>query len=70
MMDRAPVSSSNIASIGFDAATSVLEIEFLDGSVYQYYDVPEFIYDGLMAAASHGTYLSANIKGHYQFARV
>ena len=69
-MDRTPVSSSNIASIGYDAGTSVLEIEFLNGSVYQYYDVPDFIYDGLMGAASHGTYLSSSIKGHYQYARV
>ena len=49
----------------------VLEIEFLSGSVYQYYDVPQSIYDGLMAADSHGKFLAAYIKkGGYRYAQV
>lgn len=69
-MERKPVSSSNIASIGYDSTTAVLEVEFLNGGVYQYYDVPEYVYHELMAAASHGSYLAANIKGRYQYARL
>ena len=45
-MERQYVSSSNIASIGYDPDNLVLEIEFLSGAVYQYYDVPQSIYDG------------------------
>lgn len=68
-MNRTEVQSSNIKSIGYE--NGILEIEFLNGSVYQYFDVPQNIYDELMAAtASHGTYLSQNIKGRYRFARV
>ena len=68
-MERQYVSSSNIASIGYDPGNMVLEIEFLSGSVYQYYDVPQSIYDGLMAADSHG--LAAYIKkGGYRYAQV
>ena len=40
-MERQYVSSSNIASIGYDPDNQVLEIEFLSGAVYQYYDVPQ-----------------------------
>ena len=36
-MERQYVSSSNIASIGYDPDNLVLEIEFLSGAVYQYY---------------------------------
>lgn len=36
-MERQYVSSSNIASIGYDPDNQVLEIEFLSGAVYQYY---------------------------------
>ena len=57
-MERQYVSSSNIGSIGYDPENMILEIEFLNGSVYQYYDVPQSIYEGLMAADSHGKYLS------------
>lgn len=66
-MDRKYVSSSNISSIG----SQVLEVEFLNGSIYQYYDVPEALYAGLMAADSHGKYLNEYIKrGGYSYARV
>ena len=70
-MERQYVSSSNIASIGYDADNIVLEVEFLNGSIYQYYDVPQIIYDGLMAADSHGKYLAAYIKkGGYRYTRI
>lgn len=70
-MERQYVSSSNIASIGYDADNMVLEVEFLNGSIYQYYDVPQIIYDGLMAADSHGKYLAAYIKkGGYRYTSV
>ncbi len=61
-MNRTSVSSSNIASIGYDAARRVLEIEFLNGSVYQYSSVPESLYNGLMNASSHGSYFDSYIK--------
>lgn len=67
-MERTSVSSSNIESIGFE--DNVLEIEFKNGSVYQYYDVEEHIYESLMAAESYGRYLAQNIKGFYRYSRV
>ncbi|MEW8533913.1 MAG: KTSC domain-containing protein [Candidatus Thiodiazotropha sp.] len=69
-MERVQVESSNIASIGYDGNTSTLEIEFLNGSVYQYYDIPEYVYDELMSADSHGSYLASNIKGTYNYSKV
>lgn len=61
-MERIAVSSSNLASVGYDEANSVLEIEFNHGGVYQYYDVPLSAYEGLMSASSHGTYFDRYIK--------
>jgi len=69
-MNRESVTSSNIASIGYDKTSETLEIEFLNGGVYQYFDVPEREYDGIMSAASHGQYLAQNIKGNYRFSKV
>lgn len=67
MMPRRPVRSSNIASIGYDSNTNTLEVEFLNGAVYQYYGVPKAVYEGLMNASSHGSFLAAHIKGRYQY---
>lgn len=69
-MDRKSVSSSSVASVGYDADSCTLEIEFNNGSVYQYFDVNQNIYDNLMAAGSVGAFLAANIKGVYRFSRV
>ena len=61
-MQRTHVSSSNIASIGYDATTHVLEVEFNDGSVYQYSGVPKSVYRELMSAGSHGSYFDSYVK--------
>lgn len=69
-MERKSVSSSNIASIGYDETSSTLEIEFLNNSIYQYFDVPQHIYNALISADSHGQYLAQNIKGVYRYSKV
>ncbi|MEY3967678.1 MAG: hypothetical protein RL137_579 [Bacteroidota bacterium] len=69
-MERKPVSSSNIASIGYDESSSTLEIEFLNNSIYQYFDVPLHLYQGLINANSHGQYLAENIKGIFRYSKV
>ncbi|HET7001923.1 MAG TPA: KTSC domain-containing protein [Puia sp.] len=69
-MKRDSVQSSNIASIGYDEKSETLEIEFLNGGVYQYFDVPQTIYAGIMSADSHGQYLAQNIKGRFRFSKV
>lgn len=69
-MHRQPVSSSNIASIGYDPSTRTLEVEFNRGSVYRYLGVPEGTYRALMSAASHGSYLNSFVKGVYSCVQV
>lgn len=69
-MDRTPVASSNIASVGYEDSNRTLEIEFHSGAVYQYFDVPGAVFDGLMAAASKGGFFHAQIRGTYRYAPV
>ena len=69
-MEKVQVESGNIASIGYDPGSEVLEVEFLKGRVYQYYDVPEHVYEELMADSSHGSYLAAHIKGTYSYSEI
>lgn len=61
-MKRQSVSSSNLASIGYDAENEILEVEFNHGGIYQYFDVPESVYIELMNASSHGQYFDRNVK--------
>jgi hypothetical protein len=69
-MERKPVESSNIESVGYDKATKVLEVKFKSGSVYQYTNVPPEKHKALVEADSVGGYFSANIKEHYSYKRV
>lgn len=67
---RQPVSSSNLRSVGYDAARRVLTIEFHSGSVYEYSAVPPEVHEGLMGAGSHGKYHHAHIRNSYGYRRV
>jgi hypothetical protein len=54
-MERQPVTSSTITSIGYSEESSQLEVEFTSGKIYIYNDVSHHIYNQLMTAASIGT---------------
>jgi len=64
-MDRTPVRSSNIRSVGYAPETKTLEVEFHSGGVYQYSGVPVTTYQGFIRAASKGSYFHDHIKGRY-----
>jgi len=69
-MNRVPVSSSNLSSVGYDESNQVLEIEFHGGRVYQYFDVPKRIHQELMKANSHGKYFNRNIEDKYRYDQI
>jgi hypothetical protein len=61
--------SSNVARFGYDEETRVLKVEFKNGAVYDYYDLPEQVFNGMKSAPSVGQYLAQQIKGSYRYAR-
>jgi len=67
-MNRTPVRSSNIASVGYENGT--LEIAFVSGGIHQYFNVPEHVYHGLMSATSKGRYFHDRIKNRYRTRKV
>jgi uncharacterized protein len=71
MAEWMALNSSNLARVRWVPQSLVLEVEFVGGRVYQYYDVPQHVFDGLCQAAdSHGKFFAENIKGHYRYARL
>lgn len=69
-MKRTPVSSRSVAEVGYDEPSATLEIAFVNGSVYQYFDVPKHVVDELMGSESIGGYFSSAIRGVFRYARV
>lgn len=69
-MDRIPVNSTTVVDIGYDASLMTLELGFKQGAVYQYFDVPDAVYQELMRADSKGTFFHANIKNNYRYTKL
>ncbi len=69
-MDWIPVVSSNLSRIRYNEDSNTLEIEFQGGRVYQYFDVPVQVFEGLKTADSYGQYFNTYIKGYYRYARI
>jgi hypothetical protein len=69
-MNREPVASSNVATIGYDEPSQTLEVEFTNGSIYQYYNVTHALFEQLMQTGSKGQFLAYQIKNVYPYSRV
>lgn len=67
-MNRIPVISSNVKSIGFE--DGVLEVEFHHGNVYQYMGVPEHVYNDFMNSDSKGRFVHKHLKDRYTTIRI
>lgn len=65
-IDMLPVESSNVKSVGYDADSQTLAIEFKSGGVYHYEDVPKQTFADLMAAESPGKYVRSKIVGSFK----
>lgn len=61
-MNRRPVSSSRIANVGWE--NDVMEVQFHNGAVYQYYEVSQSEYQNFLNSPSLGSALSRLDKVH------
>ena len=69
-MVRKSVDSTTMRSVGYEAKSRVLEIEFDSGAVYQYIGVPTRTHERLMAAESKGQYFNNEIRDLYPYVQV
>lgn len=69
-MVRTPLASRAVVSAGYDPDTSTLELEFQNGRVYRYADVPPGVYAFLLRTPSKGGYVNRMIDGHYRHEEV
>lgn len=61
--------STKLKSAGYSSEFEILEVEFHNGSIYQFYDVPEIIYTRMMKEKSKSEYFGAHIRNTYPFSR-
>ena len=69
-MERTAVRSRDIAIIGYDPSSSILEIAFRAGGVYHYSGVPEEVYKALLTVSSQGKYFEQNVKHKFPYRKI
>lgn len=70
-MERVPVESEALRSVGYDPAQRVLEVEFRSGEVYRYFNVPADEYLALLDADSFGVHFIERVRNRgYRFHHV
>ena len=65
-MERTPVESASITSVGYDDVSHELEIEFRNGRRYRYLQVPPAAFRLLLQAKSIGQYVNRVIKPRFE----
>lgn len=55
-----------LASVGYDGGRRALEVEFKNGHVYRYFNVPFSTVEGLMHAGSAGKFFSRQIRDRFK----
>ena len=64
------VDSSSLRSVGYDAATLILEVEFRNGSVYRYLNVPTELWASFRRAPSLGKFFQDHVRDKFETMRV
>lgn len=67
-MPLAAVESTLLAAVAYDASRQILELEFRDRTIYQFFGVPAEIHDALLCAPSKGQYFNRAIRGKFRYA--
>lgn len=63
------VESTTLATVAYDQARELLQLEFRSRCVYQYFGVPAAVHAALLGAPSKGSYFNRFIRGRFCYWR-
>jgi len=69
-MNVTAVESSTLATVAYDAARELLQLEFRSQAIYEYVGVPATVHQDLLGAPSKGSYFNQAIRGRFPYRRV
>ena len=64
---RVAVESTTLATVEYDEARELLQLEFCSRTVYLYFSVPPTVYQALLRAPSKGRYFNQAIRGRFRY---
>ncbi len=69
-MRVATVESQTVATVAYDAARELLQLEFCSRAVYLYLGVPQAVHRALLEAPSKGRFFNQTIRGRFSYRRI
>jgi hypothetical protein len=69
-MNRTTVGSPGITQVGYEEGSEILEIEFVSGKVFQFYNVPLKLFNQLMNSSQKELYYESNILVRFPYTRI
>jgi KTSC domain len=64
------VASSSWATLAYDEQCGILQVEFLDRTLYQYIAVPRKTYEELCRAESKGAHFNRHIRNRFAWVKL
>ena len=61
------VQSTTLATVAYDEAGELLQLEFCSRSIYLYFGVPAAVHRALLDAPSKGRYFNRAIRGRFPY---
>ena len=68
LMNVTTVKSTSLATVAYDDARELLQLEFCSRAIYQYFGVPAAVHAALLGAPSKGSYFNRVIRGRFPYA--
>jgi len=62
--------TKTIKKVGYHDEDDTLAVEFGDGGIYEYYDVPKFVYHDILLGDNPGKVLLKEVKGKYEYEKI
>ena len=69
-MNVTAVESTTLATVVYDDAREMLQLEFRSRATYQYFAVPAAVHQALLQSPSKGNYFNQVIRGCFSYSRV
>ena len=61
------VESTTLATVAYDKARELLQLEFRSRAIYQYFGVAAAVHEALLGAPSKGSYFNRFIRGRFPY---
>ena len=61
------VESTMLATVAYDRARELLQLEFRSRAIYQYFGVAAAVHEALLGAPSKGSYFNRFIRGRFPY---